>query len=346
MNSMNESRLSYAVLLVILCAFALQGCMAFAVAPLATSVMVAAGAGQGFLVYKTFQTTTGGSLKVKFKDVTVSESDREVFKKIKRLAVLPGSGANIRITEKLIQKNTCEVVTPAQVTKLLLADKALPFDALSNQLTETERIERLKHWAAKLNADAVLVYEQTGGAAGGSDINLWSFKRAEMKDKIVVKIFSSKTGRFILDQPGEVVWELGSKSPSQEEIQELVATSVADKLMDYLKNPISPKTETASTSPSILAPKEDQAASPPPAVLTPKEVPVPSPPSPSPSGKSLVCIKRANVRAEANDKSKVIATLKNGEKVDDLGKSGNWYNIKLSSGLTGWVFKDLVNEIK
>jgi len=118
------------------------------------------------------------------------------------------------------------------------------------------------------------------------------------------------------------------------------------KELPVVQKPISPKTKTVLTSPSILAPKEAQAASPPPSVLTPKEVQVASPPSPSPSGKSLVCIKRTNVRAEANDKSKVIATLKNGEKVENLGKSGNWYNVKLSSGLTGFVSKDLVNEIQ
>jgi uncharacterized protein YgiM (DUF1202 family) len=32
------------------------------------------------------------------------------------------------------------------------------------------------------------------------------------------------------------------------------------------------------------------------------------------------------------------------EKIEKLDKSGNWFKIKLGSGDTGWVFKDLVKE--
>jgi hypothetical protein len=63
-----------------------------------------------------------------------------------------------------------------------------------------------------------------------------------------------------------------------------------------------------------------------------------------PTPSLLVVIKTANVRAEAKGKSKIITTLKKGEKVENLGNSGNWLNVKISSGLTGWVFKDLVRE--
>ena len=52
------------------------------------------------------------------------------------------------------------------------------------------------------------------------------------------------------------------------------------------------------------------------------------------------------MRSVANDKSKIITTLKKGVKVENLGNSGNWFKVKLSSGLTGWVFKDLVKKAK
>ncbi len=90
-----------------------------------------------------------------------------------------------------------------------------------------------------------------------------------------------------------------------------------------------PKPEAASPFPSILAPKEAQAAVAPPL---------------SPPVTYLVTIKAANVRAEANAQSKIIIQLKKEEKVEKLGKSGNWFKIKLTSGETGWVFKDLVKE--
>jgi hypothetical protein len=85
---------------------------------------------------------------------------------------------------------------------------------------------------------------------------------------------------------------------------------------------------------SILTSKEAQAAG------------QPSPPGPSP--KILVVIKTSNMRAMPDSKSKIISILKKGEKVENLGKSksGDWFNCKLPSGLTGWVFKDLVQGAK
>lgn len=372
---------SYAVLLVILCAFALQGCMLFAVAPLATSVMVGAAAGTVFFSYKTFQLSTGGSLEVRFKEMEVSASDRETLREIKRLAVLPGSSVNIKITEELMRKTIYEVMTPAQVTKILQADQTVPFDTLSAQLTEADKVERLKDLAAKIHTDAILVYDEEPYSAGGADFKFWSFKRGEIKTGITVKIFSSKSGRFVLKQPGEIVTKLGSSTPSQEEIQKLTATSVVDKLVDYLK-PKSTKSEVSSaplpkpeTAPiaSSLAPKETQAAvfpppvlvapppkpeaaSPAPSILAPKEAQAAVTPPPAPAvetkpvipGKPpityLVTTKIANVRSEPNAKSKILTTLKKGEKAEKLDKSGNWLKIKLTSGDTGWVFKDLVKE--
>lgn len=93
-------------------------------------------------------------------------------------------------------------------------------------------------------------------------------------------------------------------------------------------------TKEAAARPSNLVPKEAQGAE------------LSSTPGPSP--KILVVVKTSNMRAKADGKSKIIHILKKGEKVEYLGKSesGDWYNCKLPSGLTGWVFKDLVQEAK
>jgi hypothetical protein len=69
-------------------------------------------------------------------------------------------------------------------------------------------------------------------------------------------------------------------------------------------------------------------------------------PSASQASKSLVVIKPASIRSEPSTKSKIIITLKKGTKVEYVGKSGNWFNIKLSTGVTGWVFNSLVTEQK
>ena len=61
---------------------------------------------------------------------------------------------------------------------------------------------------------------------------------------------------------------------------------------------------------------------------------------------NLVVIKECNIRSEPNMDCKVLAIAKKGEKLQKIGISGNWFNIKLASGGSGWVFKDLVKEVK
>jgi hypothetical protein len=68
-----------------------------------------------------------------------------------------------------------------------------------------------------------------------------------------------------------------------------------------------------------------------------------APANPSPT--YLLVTRGTNVRAEGNVKSKIVATLKKGEKVEKLDESGNWFNVKLSSGEKGWVSKGLVKEV-
>lgn len=60
----------------------------------------------------------------------------------------------------------------------------------------------------------------------------------------------------------------------------------------------------------------------------------------------IIIKKNTNIRSESNDKSKIIYRVKIDEKAFMVGTSGNWYKIKLSSGLTGWVSKNLVRELK
>jgi hypothetical protein len=62
--------------------------------------------------------------------------------------------------------------------------------------------------------------------------------------------------------------------------------------------------------------------------------------------KTLVIVKTASIRSGPTTKSKILATLKKGTIVEYLGESGDWFNVKLSTGVTGWVFKSLVTEKK
>jgi hypothetical protein len=80
----------------------------------------------------------------------------------------------------------------------------------------------------------------------------------------------------------------------------------------------------------------------------PKPAPAPSEKlSPPPqAAQTFVVIKEASLRSAANTRSKVLSTLKKGTKVEYLGKSGTWLNVKLSTGVTGWVSNSLVTEQK
>lgn len=62
--------------------------------------------------------------------------------------------------------------------------------------------------------------------------------------------------------------------------------------------------------------------------------------------KTLVVIQAANLKSEPNNKSKTIIKLKKGTKIEFLGESENWVNIKLSTGVTGWVSNSQVKEQK
>lgn len=56
----------------------------------------------------------------------------------------------------------------------------------------------------------------------------------------------------------------------------------------------------------------------------------------------LTTIGTANVRVAPSVKSKVLAVLKKGERVEKVGESGAWTKIKLTTGEVAWVHSDFV----
>lgn len=96
-----------------------------------------------------------------------------------------------------------------------------------------------------------------------------------------------------------------------------------------------------------VKPQPTEAAAPP-TILAPKEAQASEPPSPAVSSSKIlvVVVNSANVRAKPDSKSKIISIAKKGEKLENLGMSGDWVNCRLHSGTTGWIFKDLVQGAK
>lgn len=101
--------------------------------------------------------------------------------------------------------------------------------------------------------------------------------------------------------------------------------------------------------PELAPPAPDVQATVPPPAAVPLPAPTPKPKPElttvtKPMKNYLVTLKSCNIRSEANANCKIIKTVKRGEKFEKIGMAGNWFNVKLSSGETGWVFKDLVKE--
>lgn len=63
----------------------------------------------------------------------------------------------------------------------------------------------------------------------------------------------------------------------------------------------------------------------------------------SPSGKIFsVTGSVVNIRSGPGMKNKVLAKVKRSDEVEVLGEIGSWYNVKLSNGVEGWIYKKLV----
>jgi uncharacterized protein YgiM (DUF1202 family) len=57
-------------------------------------------------------------------------------------------------------------------------------------------------------------------------------------------------------------------------------------------------------------------------------------------------LKKSHIRTEPSMKGKVITTLRKGETVIKLDESGDWFNVQLPSGGTGWISKCLVKKVE
>ena len=71
-----------------------------------------------------------------------------------------------------------------------------------------------------------------------------------------------------------------------------------------------------------------------------------SPKATKKSGTQLVAVRECNIRIEPNNHCKILAIAAKGVTFEKIGQSGNWVHVKLASGDTGWVFKDVVKEVK
>ena len=179
-----------------------------------------------------------------------------------------------------------------------------------------------------------------GGAFAGS---------SEMS--LQMKLIDASTGTVVREKelstnnnPWAAAWTWGNSDRS-------LPTDLGRMVAEYLGS-IQPQNDKIADSVPITAEKKivEPKASEPLSVVKEQAKPIPAPsenlPSASQAAKTVVVLKEASLRSAPNTKSKILLTLKKGAKAEYLGKSGNWLNIKSSTGVTGWVFNSLVTEQK
>ncbi|MCK4648712.1 SH3 domain-containing protein [bacterium] len=72
------------------------------------------------------------------------------------------------------------------------------------------------------------------------------------------------------------------------------------------------------------------------ATVTTKEAPA----------KVWIKVGQANIRSAATVESKIVVTLKLGDKLRVIEKRGSWYKVRLSDKRIGWVHKSVVAPTK
>jgi hypothetical protein len=128
---------------------------------------------------------------------------------------------------------------------------------------------------------------------------------------------------------GRMVAEyLGSIQPQSGKIAD-PAPAKAEKAIPESNKPEASLRSAASTEKEPAKPAQGEKPSPPPQ-----------------AAQTYVVVKEASLRSAASTKGKILSTLKKGTKVEYLGTSGTWLNVKLSTGVTGWISNNLVTEQK
>ena len=179
-----------------------------------------------------------------------------------------------------------------------------------------------------------------GGAFAGSSEMSLQMKLIDAASGAVVREKELSTN----NNPWAASWTGGSSDRT-------LPTDLGRMVAEYLGS-IQPQGDKITKSVTVADEKKIAETNAPKQVSAVKEQPKPiqapreNVPAASQAAKTLVVIKTANIRSEPKTKSKILVTLKKGTKVEYLGKSGNWFNVKLSTGVTGWVSNNLVTEQK
>lgn len=213
--------------LLIVLALGSQGCMSMSVGALSALYTASSAAAIGFgalSTYKIVQLSTGGEVEIRLSEEEAIQN-KDIFHSIESIAIYPGGGETVRIAEEL-SKASFEVITPAKVQGVLESKG----DSLNLSLmTKQEQINCLAELCETLGADSIFILFISSDAE--SDMKLWSFDRAEVKNTFSARVFS-KEREIVWDQEGELVYKGGSKMPAYEEVEDVFVAAVVERFMD------------------------------------------------------------------------------------------------------------------
>jgi uncharacterized protein YgiM (DUF1202 family) len=115
-------------------------------------------------------------------------------------------------------------------------------------------------------------------------------------------------------------------------------------------SPSQPPAPTPAPSPAPATAPPTR-PSPPPAVAS---TPPPAPPRPEATPKAtadapqllIVNVGRANLRANPDNKAKILQVLTKGTKLVVISKGTQWYRVRLTGGTEGWVAESVVTSAR
>ena len=195
----------------------LGGCIVAAV-PLLMAATVGVVAVTGFAVYKTVQTTGGGSVRIAFgsKD-SKAKSPPPPLPAVASIAVWPGGVREGKFADTLQASGKIQV-RPSTATTALPAGDA-------------ERYAAYSSLCGRSRAEMVFAAIDLGQTV---ESNLASFKRSSMIDKFTLEGFRCDAGKVTWSDSMATVIEVGSKPTPQAEIDAAAGQAWGERVLQAL----------------------------------------------------------------------------------------------------------------
>ena len=144
----------------------LQGCLVAAVPLILAANMAVA----GFVVFKTVQTVTGGSVSISFSEAETSPEERLALSRIMSPAIWPGNETEVYMASTMeLSGEFSSVITPS-ITTQILADENIGQSI--NLMTATEQLRIFRRVCEVSGADGIVAFKDLGSESQGNFFSL------------------------------------------------------------------------------------------------------------------------------------------------------------------------------